>query len=515
MKRLVLPAAAILLILVAAGKSAVTNVLIIHANQGQEQISRNLYGQFAEQLGRGIYDGIWVGTNSDIPNTRGIRNDTVEALKKIHVPVIRWPGGCYADQYHWEDGIGPRDQRPVRINTTWGGVADSNQFGSHEFMDFCEQVGASPYLAINMGSGSVSEMMSWIEYLTATTNSFWSDLRRKNGRAEPWKIPFVGVGNESWGCGGSMTAEYYADNFRRYNEFLRDFPGNKIYRVASGSLPDDTNWTELLMRKVGSRMSGLSLHYYTFLNGNWPPTGSATKFAEAGWFAVLRNAWRMDEVINRHAAIMDRYDPQKKVGLIVDEWGTWFDSEPGNDQGILYQQNTLRDALVAGITLNQFNNRCDRVKMACIAQLANVLQSMILTDGNKFLVTPTYWVFEMYVPHQDATLLPVELRSADYGFDGDTMPAVSASASRDAEGKICVTLCNANPREPAPITVTLTGAKIGSISGRVLTAGAMNARNTFDHPDAVKPVPFNGAALTSGGFAVILPPMSVVALICQ
>jgi len=488
------------------------STLVIHAEQGKNTISRNIYGQFSEHLGACIYDGIWVGEDSSIPNTRGIRNDVVAALKKIEMPVVRWPGGCFADQYHWEDGVGPRDQRPRRINASWGGVVESNAFGTHEFLDFCEQVGAAPYISGNVGSGSVEELAQWIEYMTAATNSTLSDLRRQNGRDEPWKIPFVGIGNESWGCGGQMTPEFYSDNYRRYNEFVKNFSGNRIYRIASGSNGDDTNWTEVLMRNVGTRMNGLSLHYYTLPTGNWSKKGSATVFGEADWFATLNRALHMDDLVTRHSAIMDRYDPQKKVGLIVDEWGTWYDVEPGTNPGFLYQQNTLRDALVAGITLNIFNNHCDRVKMAAIAQLANVLQAMVLTDKEKMVVTPSYWVFEMFVPHHDAQLLPSELQSANYQFGTNAIPEISASASRDNSGKIHVTLCNLNPNQPAEVAVDLQGAKAQSITGQVLTAPAMNTHNTFDNPDAIKPMDFSAFKTTDSGFNVTLPAKSVVAL---
>jgi alpha-N-arabinofuranosidase len=496
----------------AAAALPTKSTLVIHADQGTNIISRNIYGQFSEHLGRCIYDGIWVGEGSSIPNTRGIRNDVVAALKKIEIPVIRWPGGCFADQYHWEDGVGPRDQRPKRINTTWGGVVEDNAFGTHEFLDFCDQIGAAPYISGNVGSGTVEELAEWIEYMTASTNSVMSDLRRKNGHAEPWKIPFVGIGNESWGCGGEMTPEFYSDNFRRYNTFVKDYPGNAIYRVASGSSGDDTNWTEVLMKNVGSRMNGLSLHYYTLPSGNWSKKGSATEFGEADWFATLSQTLRMEDIVTRHSAIMDRYDPQKKIGLIVDEWGAWYDVEPGTNPGFLYQQNTLRDALVAGVNLNIFNQHCDRVKMAAIAQLANVLQAMVLTDKEKMIVTPSYWVFEMFVPHHEATLLPGELKSADYTFNSQKIPAVSASASCDKSGKIHVALCNLNPNQPAEVAVDLQGAKAQKISGQVLTAPEMNAHNTFDHPDAIKPADFSAFKTTDAGFTVTLPSKSVVAL---
>jgi alpha-L-arabinofuranosidase len=489
-----------------------TNTLIIHADQGKDIISRNIYGQFTEHLGRCVYEGVWVGENSPVPNTRGIRNDVVEALKKIQIPVIRWPGGCFADQYHWMDGIGPREQRPGRINNMWGDVPENNQFGTHEFLDFCEQIGAAPYISGNVGSGTVEELMEWIEYMTATTNSVMSDLRRKNGRDQPWKIPFVGIGNESWGCGGEMTPEFYSDNFRRYNAFVHDYPGNQIYRIASGSNGDDTNWTEVLMRNVGSRMNGLSLHYYTLPTGDWKKKGSDLNFAEDEWFSTLMRAQKMDDLVTRHSAIMDRYDPAKKVGLIVDEWGTWYDVPPGANPGFLCQQNSLRDALVAGVTLNIFNQHCDRVKMACIAQLANVLQSMVLTDKEKMIVTPSYWILQMFAVHHDAILLPSELQSADYQSGNQKIPAISVSASRDKSGKIHITFCNLNPNQPAEIHCTLPGVKIGKISGRVLTAATMNAHNTFDQPENVKPVGFDDFKIIANGFNTTLPAKSVVVL---
>jgi alpha-N-arabinofuranosidase len=512
MKNSIAIAATFLAIAVAASEEPTTNSLVIHADKPGAQISRNIYGQFSEHLGHCIYGGVWVGEDSPIPNTRGIRNDVVEALKKIQVPVLRWPGGCFADEYHWMDGVGPRDQRPSRINTAWGGVVENNQFGTHEFMDFCNQIGAAPYIGGNVGSGSVEELAEWVEYLTAATNSVMSDLRRKNGREQPWGVPFVAIGNESWGCGGEMTPEFYSDNFRRYNAFVKNYPGNSIYRVASGANEGDYNWTEVLMKNIGSRMNGLSLHYYTLPTGNWSHKGSATKFAEADWFETLRRALRMDELVTKHSAIMDKYDPQKKTGLVVDEWGTWYDVEPGTNPAFLCQQNTLRDALVAGVTLNIFNQHCDRVKMACIAQLANVLQAMVLTDNKKMTVTPSYWVFEMYTVHHDATLLPSELQSADYNYNSKTIPGVSASASCDKDGKIHVTLCNLNPDQPAQVTCDLQGAKAQKISGRILTASEMNAHNTFGQPDNVKPVEFNAFGVTNDGFVTTLPPKSVVVL---
>ncbi|MBC8134159.1 MAG: alpha-N-arabinofuranosidase, partial [Deltaproteobacteria bacterium] len=443
----------------------------------------------------------------------GIRNDVVAALKKLKVPVLRWPGGCFADEYHWKDGIGARTNRPSMINTHWGGVVEDNSFGTHEFMDFCEQIGTEAYVCGNVGSGAVQEMMEWVEYLTSNAQSPMANLRRANGRAEPWKVKYFGVGNESWGCGGNMTPEFYSDLYRRYNTFVKDYDrSNRIYRIACGSNGEDYNWTEVVMKNVGRKMNGLSLHYYTLPTGNWSRKGSATKFDESEWHATLRRALDMDKLVTLHSAIMDKTDPQKRIGMIVDEWGTWYDVEPGTNPGFLYQQNTLRDALVAALTLNIFHHHADRVKMSNIAQLANVLQSMLLTDKEKMLLTPTYHVFEMFNVHQDATSLPVELTTPDYVVGSEKIPTVSVSASRDAAGKVHVSLANTDPNHAVRISGELQGWAAKSVSGRVLTATAINSMNTFAAPDAVQPQTFSGAKLVDGKLSVELPAKSVVVL---
>jgi alpha-N-arabinofuranosidase len=496
----------------AIAQTATTNSLVIHANEGKSTISKNIYGQFSEHLGRCIYEGIWVEPDSSIPNTRGIRKDVVAALKKIKVPVLRWPGGCFADEYHWKDGIGPRDKRPSLINTHWGGVVENNHFGTHEFMDLCDQLGCDAYICGNVGSGSVQEMMEWVEYMTSAADSPMANLRRQNGRNEPWKVKFFGVGNESWGCGGNMTAEFYSDQFRRYNTFVKNYDNNRIYRIACGASDADYHWTETLMQDVGRRMDGLSLHYYTIPTGNWSKKGSATDFADDEWFSALNRAEEMEKLIERHSAIMDKADPQKHIGLMVDEWGTWCDAEPGTNPGFLYQQNSMRDALVAAVTLNIFNQHCDRVKMSNIAQMINVLQSMILTDKEKMIVTPTYYVYEMFVPHQDAKLLPAELTCGDYALNEQKIPDLSASSSVDSTGAIHVTLCNLNPNNPASLTCQIQGATPKTVSGEILTAPEMTAHNTFENPNAVKLEPFTAVQLVSGGFSATLPPKSVVAI---
>ena len=477
-------------------------------------VNRNIYGHFAEHLGRGIYEGIWVGPESPIPNTRGIRNDVVAALKALNIPVLRWPGGCFADEYHWKDGIGPRAKRPAMINTHWGGVVENNHFGTHEFMDLVDMLGAEAYISGNVGSGSVQEMMEWVEYLTSPADSPIANLRRQNGRDKPWRVRYFGVGNESWGCGGNMRPEYYADEFRRYNTFIKNYDrANPIYRVACGADGGNLNWTEVLMAMAGRQMSGLSLHHYTLPTGNWSAKGSATVFGEDQWFAVLRRTFEMDGIIARHAALMDKVDAKKRVGLVVDEWGTWYDVEPGTEPGFLYQQNTLRDAIAAALNFHIFHRHADRVVMANIAQTVNVLQAMILTDKARMLRTPTYWVFEMFKVHQGGTFLPVELQSPEYAFGDQKIAAVSASATRDSAGKaVHLSLVNTHPRDAATLTVTLDGIAPSLVTGRVLTAPAMNAHNTFEAPDAVIPTAFSGARLSGNTLEVRLPAKSVVIL---
>ena len=489
-----------------------TATLTLRADQPGPVINRNIYGQFAEHLGSCIYGGIWVGPDSPIPNTRGMRNDVIAALKNLSVPVLRWPGGCFADEYHWRDGIGPREKRPAMINTHWGGVVENNAFGTHEFLDFCELIGTEPYVCVNVGSGTVQEGMEWIEYMTSDAKSPMANLRRANGREAPWKIKYVAVGNESWGCGGNMRPEYYADEFRRYNTFIKNYAGNKIYRVAGGSNGNDYNWTEVLMANAARQMNGLSLHWYTLPTGNWQKKGSATDFDEAAWMATLQHTLHMEELLVKHSAIMDKYDPARRVGLVVDEWGTWYDPTPGTNPGFLQQQNSLRDAIVAGLNLHLFQNHAERVSMANIAQMVNVLQAMILTDQDKMVLTPTYHVFEMYKVHQGATSLPVALSTPDYAVGPEKIPALSAAASRDAAGKVHLSLVNSNPNAALTVSCTLAGLDAKSVSGRVITSPAMQDCNTFTKPEVVKPQAFTGATLAAGQVTVILPAKSVVML---
>ncbi len=481
--------------------------LVVDASNLRIRINKNIYGQFSEHLGNGIYGGIWVGENSKIPNTHGLRSDVVEALKRIKVPVLRWPGGCFADEYHWKDGIGPREQRPTMINTNWGGVTEDNSFGTHEFMELCSQLGCEGYITGNVGSGTVQEFSQWVEYMNSDNISPMTELRKKNGREKSWGVKYWGIGNESWGCGGNMRAEFYADQVRRYGTYCRDYGNNKVFKIACGSSDSDYEWTNVMMNNAGGYFSGLSLHHYAFNDGK-----IAADFAEAGWFDLLKKTLMIDDFVTKHSAIMDTYDPHKKVALIVDEWGTWYGVEPGTNPGFLYQQNTMRDAMTAACNLNIFNNHADRVRMANIAQTVNVLQAMILTKEEKMILTPTYHVFDMFKVHQDAMLVAMKIDSPDYVFGDQKLPAVNSSASIDKNGKMHVSLCNIDPRSQQRVVCELKKFNAKVVSGQILTAKDMNGHNTFEKPNVVMPKKFLDFALSDNGLEVTLPPMSVVVL---
>ena len=501
--------------------------LTIHPSQGKYVINRNIYGQFAEHLGTCIYGGLWVGEGSPIPNTYGYRNDVVGALKELHIPVLRWPGGCFADDYHWEDGIGPRSERPKKVNSTWGGTVEDNSFGTHEFLNLCELLDCEPYVSMNIGSGTVRETADWVEYMTAD-NGPQAERRARNGRKEPWKVKFIGIGNEAWGCGGNMTPEYYGDEYRRYATYCHDFSGNHLFKIASGASDYDYAWTETLMKNVGNRANGLSLHYYTVLGWNGSK-GKATRFTDEDYYWCLGKCLGIEPVIQRHIGIMDRYDPQKRIGLMVDEWGTWWDEEEGTIPGHLFQQNTMRDAFVAALSLNVFHKYTDRIQMTNIAQIANVLQSMILTKDDKMVLTPTYYVFKMYVPHQDATFLPFELtcdqmdvRNERFnpGRNNDEepyrhLPMLSATASRSNDGLIHISLANVDLEQKQTVTISLDDVKAASVSGVILTSDKIADHNTFASPSKVKDAPFKGARIDKkdkSQITVTLPAKSIVTL---
>lgn len=478
-------------------------------------INKNIYGHFSEHLGRCIYEGIWVGHDSSIPNTEGMRNDVLEALRDLKVPVLRWPGGCFADEYHWQDGIGPAEQRPRMINTHWGGVVENNHFGTHEFFRLCELIGAEPYINGNLGSGTVHEMQQWVEYMTFDGESPMANQRRTNGQEEPWKLKYFGVGNENWGCGGNMRPEYYADEYRRYATYVRNYGDNKLTKIACGPNSHDYEWTEVLMRNAGRYMDALTLHYYTLPTGDWKSKGSALDFDVTAWFTTMRRTLEMEELIVKHSAIMDKYDPEKRVGLYVDEWGTWYDVEPGTNPGFLYQQNTIRDALVAGVNLNLFNNHCDRVTMANIAQIVNVLQAMILTEGDQLVLTPTYHVFHMFKVHHDARHVELDFTSPNYTYGAESIPQLSLSASIDNTDALHISICNLHHDAESQLVIDLQDNSRTSVTGSILSHELLQGHNSFEQPEAVKPQAFADAKLEGGQLSLTVPAASVLVLKLQ
>jgi len=488
------------------------NSIVLTPDSAKVTISRHIYGHFAEHLGHCIYGGFYVGEgNKKIPNTNGVRNDIVDALKKLKIPNLRWPGGCFADTYHWKDGIGPKKDRPSIVNTNWGGVTEDNSFGTHEFLEMCKLLNTEPYISGNVGSGTVQELADWVQYANFDAKSPMSDLRRKNGQDKAWGVKFWGIGNEAWGCGGNMTPEHYADVYRTFVTFMNNTPTTRLTRIASGANGSDYNWTEVLMKNIPLNMlGGLGVHHYSVIE--WRQKGPATGFTEEQYFKTMRSALQMEEMVQKHAAIMDKYDPQKRVAMVVDEWGGWYDVEPGTNPGFLYQQNTMRDAMIAGVTLNTFNNHADRVRMANLAQTVNVLQAVILTNEEKMLLTPTYHVMEMYNVHQDAKLIPITVTSGDYSFGNEKLKAVSASASKDSTGTIHISLVNIDLKNPADVSINLQGGKYTNVTGRILSSGNISDHNTFENPNKIKPAVFNGASLNGNNVNVKLPPFSVVVL---
>ncbi|WP_188150948.1 alpha-L-arabinofuranosidase C-terminal domain-containing protein [Teredinibacter waterburyi] len=497
---------------VTAADAVQTSVKIETKNQGAV-INKAIYGQFMEHLGRGIYEGVWVGEDSKIPNTKGYRKDVLAALKELQVPLLRWPGGCFADEYHWRDGIGPRDKRPATVNTTWGGVTDDNAFGTHEFMTFAEMLGAEVYINGNLGTGTPQEMAAWLEYLTSDSQSTLANMRRANGRDKPWKVDYFAIGNEAWGCGGTMTPEYYTNLYKHYATFLKTPEDNRPILIASGGHTDQTEWTTTLMENVpetwSMRMDAISHHYYTLPTGDWAKHGAALGFNESEWFDTMFNTLRIEDFIKTNTAIMDKHDPEKKVGFYVDEWGTWYDVAEGDNPGFLYQQNSLRDAVLAGLNLNIFHAYAERVRMSNIAQMVNVLQAMILTDKEKMLLTPTYHVFKMYIPFQDATSLPISIKGENSYVLGDKeIPMVSASAAISTSGKYYLALVNAHPSESRKLAIE-ADKTFSRVKGQVLTADAMDAHNTFKQPNNLQPKAYKQKA-KDGKLILDLPAKSVV-----
>ncbi|MEJ2543485.1 MAG: alpha-L-arabinofuranosidase C-terminal domain-containing protein [Calditrichaceae bacterium] len=492
--------------------SMAQNNVVLDVDSAKTQISKHIYGLFAEPLGRVIYDGIYVGdANVNIPNTNGVRNDVIKALKELHIPNLRWPGGCFADTYHWKEAIGPKSKRIPIENLSWGNYREDNSFGTHEFLNLCELLGAEPYLAVNMNSGTVREAVEWVQYVNhANSSSHLTDLREEYGREKPWHVTYWGIGNESWDCGGHMTVEYYVNLYKRFATAMTNYYNSeKLFRIAVGPGFPDYHWTETIMRDIPARrIEGLSIHHYAV---NWEYRSSSYEFNDEEYFMIMEKAWFMEEFIAKNDEIMDKYDPDKRVALVVDEWGGWYDADPRGN-GALYQQNTIRDAMIAGITLNIFNNHADRVRMANLAQTVNALQSVILTMDEKMILTPTYHVMEMYKVHQDAILVPIKIKSNDFVQGDKKLPAVSVSASKDNSGKMHISLTNIDNKKGQKVEIELNGFDAKSVKGRILTSKKVQDHNTFDNPIKVVPKNFDDARLTSGNLIVNMPPISVIVL---
>jgi alpha-N-arabinofuranosidase len=487
--------------------------LIMHFPDAKTIINKNIYGHFAEHLGHCIYDGIYVGdSNKIIPNTEGVRNDIIAALIKLKVPVLRWPGGCFADTYHWKDGVGPKKQRPPMINKWWGGVTEDNSFGTNDFLNMCERIGTAPYLAGNVGSGTVQEFSQWMEYVNGDGYSPMTSWRKSNGRDKPWNVKYFGIGNEAWGCGGNMTAEYYSNIYRQYATFISSWNNSgHLFRVASGANADDYHWTEVMMRDIPRNLiEGVSLHYYSVID--WNAKGPASGFSRLQYFTTMKRALRMEDLVSRHEAVMDKYDPEKKTALVVDEWGGWYEVEQGTNPGFLFQQNTMRDAMLAGVTLNIFNNHCDRVRMANLAQMVNVLQAVILTNKEKIILTPTYHVMEMYNIHQDAVMIPVDLQNIFYKEGNDSLPAISVSASRNQQGLTHVSLVNIDPEKTNTVHIQMEGPERKLDSASILQSSAIQDFNSFQDPAKISPRPFSGIVVKGKEWLITLPAASVVVL---
>jgi len=510
MTRLFTGAAIAVLTLMPGPVFADTTVTVDAANPAPKYDKR-IFGQFAEHLGTGIEDGIWVGKDSPIPNIDGYRKDVVEALKAINVPVVRWPGGCFADEYHWREAIGDPKGRKVKINTHWGYVTEDNKFGTHEFMDFAELLGAEPYVSGNIGSAPPFEMAEWVEYMTAPIGSSLAQERAENGRDKPWKLTMFGLGNELWGCGGNMRPEYAADLTRRYSTFVKVPWGQSVFKVASGANDTDYNWTDVMMERAGGSFDGIGVHYYT-IPYDWGHKGSAIGFDEDQWARTLKKTIHMDELIAKHAAVMDKHDPQKRVALLVDEWGTWYDQDPGTHDGFLRQQNSLRDALVTSLNFDIFAKHTDRLRGANIAQMVNVLQAMMFTDGAKMVKTPTYYVFDLYKGYQDGVVYPASVTGPDYRKNDWELRKVSASAVRGTDGVLRIGLTNVDPNSAEKITVDLEGATGKSVTARILTGSVIDAHNTFAKPSVVLPAPFSGAKIKGDKITLTLPAKSIVML---
>ena len=498
------------------GNSSIVKITIDPAQNGP-QINRHIFGQFAEHLGSGIYGGIWVVPESKIPNTRGIRNDVVEALKALKVPNVRWPGGCYADKYHWRDGIGSPEERNSRINVSWGGAPEPNTFGTHEFFDFIDQIGSDAFISANVGSGTVQESADWLEYLTATGSSLAGE-RTRNGHPEPYDVAFWGVGNEVWGCGGPFTPEEYITELKKFATFTTNYNTNvNTQFVAVG--PDSFDeysfgYPEAIMNAWAKKtwtwnIGGLSLHNYT--RGGWPPVIPATGFDDLQYASVIHETLKMDKFIADNRAIMDKFDPDTKVSILVDEWGTWYAPTEGTNSAFLQQQNSQRDAILAALNFNIFARHAERVHGANIAQMINVLQAMIFTQDEKMVLTPTYHAFRMYVPFQDAERLPINFDAGNYKVDSINLPRLDAIAAKGNDGNIYVAITNIDPNNTASIDLPFDGYSIVKVTGETLQSTSIDAVNTFENPDNVSPNVIN-TSVSGSNISVTVQPQSLTVL---
>jgi alpha-N-arabinofuranosidase len=459
----------------------------VKVNEPGAVIRPELYGHFAEHLGACIDGGIWVGEDSAIPNFGGIRTDVLDALRQLHPPVLRWPGGCYADDYHWEDGVGARSGRPRRVNLWWGQTIETNAFGTHEFIQVCRTLGAEPYLGANVGTGSPRELREWVEYCNYAGDSALAKRRAANGSPMPFGVRYWGIGNEAWGCGGNFSPEDYAIEYKRFATFVKDFGGTRPYLIACGPDGNDHNWTQRFFEKLGRfpHLHGFAAHYYCGTAGP-----SATEYDVNQWYELLEKSTRMEKLIIEQRDLLDRFDPDRKIGLIIDEWGAWHYPTPGRNPAHLWQQSSLRDALVAALTLDIFNRHADKLVMCNIAQTVNVLQSMILTDGAKMLLTPTYHVFEMYRSHQGGRSLPMDIDSSPISFaageEKRQLAGLAGSASLKSD---LLTLSVVNPHASLPVEASLRfeGGTLRDATVSVVTHADLTAHNTFESPQVLRP----------------------------
>jgi alpha-N-arabinofuranosidase len=499
------------------------------------RISPNLYGQFTEHIGGVIYDGVWVGKGSKIRNQDGIRSELIDRMKQIHVPVIRWPGGCFADSYDWKDGIGPAATRPrrtnfweedhdaARLHEKGPQIFEPNQFGTDEFNHFCKLVGAEPYLAANVRSLPALEFDRWVEYCNSPAGSTTlAETRAANGYPQPFGVKFWGVGNESWGCGGDFTAEQYASEFRRYASWVPEC-GVDLQLIGSGPNGNDSDWTRRFFAHLGEgydnpKFTGWSVHHYAWnlsrgKTGDWVQgKGDALKFDPVDWYELLHESDRIETILHDQWGVMGQYDKAHRVKLVVDEYGPWYREGTEVDPTHIFgQQITMRDALATALTLDTFNRNAEKVSMATCAQLVNNINALFLCHEDRFIVTPNYFVFEMYAAHQGAQSVRADFSAADVVYDRDgksaTFWGLKGSASRKGN-VVTVSAVNPDLRNAKQTQIALRGAKAVSAKGRVLAAGEMHAHNSFDQPDRVKSAALE-VSVSAGLLNVVLPAASV------